>query len=102
MLLLDDDRQKRSLLAIQNNRLKAVHSKDNHGEGLTSIGLVVTNVIDAGCGDSVRRIKIKTDRDKIPKMYRGYFMSRSTSGSQRTDLPFNNFGTRRNLMGRLM
>jgi len=102
LLLLDDDRQKRQLLSIQNDRLKAPHSKDGHGEPLTSAGLVTVNVLDVGCGDLVRRIKIKTDRDKIPKMYKGYFLSRSTNGPQRTDLPFNNFGTRRNLMGRLM
>jgi hypothetical protein len=101
LLLLDDDRQKRGFLSIQNNGLKAIHSKDGHGEPLTSSGLVTVNVLDAGNGDSVRRIKIKTDRDKIPKMYKGYFLSRSTNGPQRTDLPFNNFGTRRNLMGRL-
>jgi len=100
--ILNDKRQKETLLSVQNEGLKIVETSQGHGEFFTTLGFIVLNTLEMGNGMITRRVKIKTDRDKIPKYFRGYFLSRSTNGSQRTDLPFNNFGARRNLMGRLM
>ncbi len=103
LLLLDDERQKRSLLAIQNDRLRAAHSKDNHGEGLTTVGLVTLHVLDTGSKNTGRRITIKTEKDKIPKMYKGFFFDRTSYfGSNRRDL--SSMQNPRNLrnLGRMM
>lgn len=96
--LLSDDRQKRALLAIQNDRLKSIESKDNHGESFTTIGFLVANVLEKGLGDEGRRITIKTEKDRLPKMYGGFFFEKS--GVQRRDLSFlkNNYGNYRRLM----
>ena len=99
--ILNDKRQKETLLSVQNEGLKIVETSQGHGEFFTTLGFVVLNTLELGSGTFTRRVKIKTDRDKIPKMYKGYFLSRSANGPQRADLPFNQ-GFRRNLMGRLM
>jgi len=103
LLLLDDERQKRALLAIQNDRLKAAHSKDNHGESFTTIGFIVVNVLNVGSKNTGRRITVKTEKDKIPKMYKGFFFDRTSSfGSNRRDL--SSMQNPRNLrnLGRMM
>ena len=84
--LLSDERQKRALLAIQNDRLQAADSRDNHGESLTTIGFLVLSLLESGSGDQERRITIRTEKDSLPKLYKGYFYEQSSS--PRRDLSF--------------
>jgi hypothetical protein len=84
--LLPDDRQKRALQAVQNDRLRILEGRDNHGESFTTLGFLVASILEAGKGTEERRITIKTEKNNIPKLYSGFFFERS--GIQRKDLSF--------------
>jgi hypothetical protein len=101
--LLGDNRQSDSLLSVQNEGLKIVETTAGHGEAFTSLGFVLINTVDLGKGGASRRITIKTEKDKIPKMYKGFFFDRTSSfGSNRRDL--SSMQNPRNLrnLGRMM
>lgn len=96
--LLSDDRQKRSLLAVQVGGLKIVETKDSHGESFTSLSFVTLHTLDKGVGDQERRITIRTEKERLPKLYKGYFFE--SSSIQRKDLSFlqNSYNKMRRLM----
>ncbi len=93
--LLSDRRQKETLLSVQNEGLKIVETSQGHGEFFTTLGFVVINTLEIGNAGATKRIKIKTERENIPKYYRGFFFERSFGGSRRRDLPFNHFPSKR-------
>ena len=101
LLLLDDERQKRALLAVQNDRLKIAEGKDHHGESFTTLAFIVMNTIEMGKGNVVRRITVKTEKDKLPKYYKGTFFERGTNRFGSVDYQRLPGYSRRNF-GRLM
>ena len=75
LLLLDDERQKRSFLAVRGD-LSIVESSDNHGEAFTTVGLVVINTIRKGKGiNNTMLLRSKFDIKEVNESnyYRGYF-----------------------------
>lgn len=85
--LLDDSRQKESLLAVQNEGLKIVETSQGHGEFFTTLGFAVINTLEEGKIGQKKSIRLRMERDKIPKLYRGHFFNH-VGQHHRTDLPF--------------
>jgi len=86
MKLLDDLRQRDSLLAVQTN-LDIMETKTSHGEAFTTLGFIVLNTIAPRKSEYVTRIKIKTEKDNMKKMYRGFFFERNPVRSSRLPFP---------------
>lgn len=99
--ILNDKRQKETLLSVQNEGLKIVETSQGHGEFFTTLGFVVVNTLELGKFNNVKKIKIRMDERNLPKFYRGMFFESTKFGTKRRDLPFNQYSRKRNRMGRL-